>query len=67
MEVNKVLYLLGLEKNILLVLAIEDRGLEVNFMGAEVLLGWSQQEVSNWEKGEESLFVERTTNEGSHT
>eukprot|EP00253_Pinus_taeda_P024505 PITA_24505 len=39
MEVNEVLYVLGLEKNLLLVLVIEDRGLEVCFTGDEVDVG----------------------------
>ena len=39
MEVKEVLYVLRLEKNILSVLAIEDRGLEVNFTGGEVVVG----------------------------
>ena len=31
MEVKEVMYVLGLEKNLLLVLAMEDRGLDVSF------------------------------------
>ena len=36
MEVKEVMYVLGLEKNLLSVSAMEDRGLDVSFMGGEV-------------------------------
>ena len=39
MEVNEVLYELGLDKNLLSISAIEERGLKVNFKGGEVDVG----------------------------
>jgi len=39
MEVNEVLYVLGLEKNFLLVSTMEDGVLEVNFTRVEVVVG----------------------------
>lgn len=39
MEVNEVLYVLGLEKNLLSISTMDDRGLEVSFTVGEVVVG----------------------------